>query len=113
MKKTLTLLTLLFAVTFIYAQSHARLSYQSVVRNTENQLVVQGVRPSTNAIPGRVTLWGLVDDAIMVDSNEVAWTNGAKVFSNLDVTTSITNLARDSFRIDLFDWPDLPNGGPN
>ena len=41
MKKTLTLLTLLFAVTFIYAQSHARLSYQSVVRNTENQLVVQ------------------------------------------------------------------------
>ena len=78
-----------------------------------NQLIVQGARPSTNAIPGRVTLWGLVDDAIMVDSNEVAWTNGAKVFSNLDVTTSITNLASDSFRIDLFDWPDLPNGGPN
>lgn len=41
MKKILSLLTLLFAVTFIHAQSHARLSYQSVVRNTENQLVVQ------------------------------------------------------------------------
>ena len=41
MKKILTLLTLLFAVTFLYAQSHARLSYQSVVRNMENQLVVQ------------------------------------------------------------------------
>ena len=41
MKKILTLLTLLFAITFIYAQSPARLSYQSVVRNTENQLVVQ------------------------------------------------------------------------
>ena len=41
MKKILSLLTLLFAVTFIHAQSHARLSYQSVVRNPENQLVVQ------------------------------------------------------------------------
>ena len=41
MKKILTLLTLLFTITFIYAQSHARLSYQSVVRNSENQLVVQ------------------------------------------------------------------------
>ena len=41
MKKILTLLTLLFAVTFLHAQSHARLSYQSVVRNMENQLVVQ------------------------------------------------------------------------
>ena len=41
MKKILTFLTLLVAVTFIYAQNHARLSYQSVVRNTENQLVVQ------------------------------------------------------------------------
>lgn len=41
MKRILSLLTLLFAVTFIHAQSHARLSYQSVVRNPENQLVVQ------------------------------------------------------------------------
>lgn len=79
----------------------------------KNQLVVQGVRPSTDAIPGRVTLWGLVDDAIMVDSNKVAWTNGAKVLSNLDVTASITNLTSDSFRMDLFDWPDLPDGGDN
>ena len=78
-----------------------------------NQLIVQGNRPYSNAIPGRVTLWGLVDDAIMVDSNKVAWEKGAKVFSNLDVTASITNIASDSFRIDLFDWPDLPDGGPN
>lgn len=41
MKKILTLLTLLFAITYICAQSPARLSYQSVVRNSENQLVVQ------------------------------------------------------------------------
>ena len=41
MKKTLTLLTLIFAITYICAQSPARLSYQSVVRNSENQLVVQ------------------------------------------------------------------------
>ena len=41
MKKILTLLNLLFAVTLIYAQTPARLSYQSVVRNSENQLVVQ------------------------------------------------------------------------
>ena len=41
MKKILTLLTLLFAITYICAQSPTRLSYQSVVRNSENQLVVQ------------------------------------------------------------------------
>ena len=41
MKKTLTFLTLLLTITFTFAQSNTRLSYQSVVRNTENQLVVQ------------------------------------------------------------------------
>lgn len=41
MKKTLTFLTLLLTITFTFAQSNTRLSYQSVVRNAENQLVVQ------------------------------------------------------------------------
>ena len=41
MKKTLTFLTLLLSITFTFAQSNTRLSYQSVVRNAENQLVVQ------------------------------------------------------------------------
>ena len=40
MKKTLTFLTLLLTITFTFAQSNTRLSYQSVVRNAENQLVV-------------------------------------------------------------------------
>ena len=80
-----------------------------------NQLIVTGTCSRTDAIPGRVSLWGLVDDAITVDGNQIegTWTNGAKIFTNLDVTPSITNLASKTFRIDLFDWPDLPNGGPN
>lgn len=41
MKRTLTFLTLLLTITFTFAQSNTRLSYQSVVRNAENQLVVQ------------------------------------------------------------------------
>jgi hypothetical protein len=55
----------------------------------------------------------MVDDVIMVDSNGIAWDHGPTQFSNFDVTASVTNLASGKFRIDLFDWPDLPNGGAN
>ncbi len=79
----------------------------------KTNLIVTGVKPVSNAIPVGVKLWGMVDDVIKVDSNEVAWTCGATLFSNYDVTASITNLASGSFRIDLFDWPYLPEGGAN
>ncbi len=80
-----------------------------------NFLIVTGIPPLSlsNAVPIGVKLSGLVDDAITVDTQQVEWTNGAKVLSNLDVTDCITNLASKRFRIDLYDWPDLPNGGPN
>ena len=76
-------------------------------------LIVTGVKPVSNAVPVGVKLWGMVDDVLMVDSNEIAWTHGPTQFSNFDVTASVTNLASGRFRIDLFDWPDLPNGGAN
>jgi len=79
----------------------------------KTQLVVTGAPPVSNAIPVRVAVSGLVDDAITVDGNQVWWTNGAKVFEDFEVTESITNLAGGSFRVDLYDWPDLPNGGDN
>ena len=41
MKKTLAFLTLLFAATFLLAQTTPRLSYQSVVRNADNQLMTE------------------------------------------------------------------------
>ncbi len=72
-----------------------------------------GNRPWTNAILHKVTLSGLVDDAITVDGNQVAWTQGAKVLSNLDVTEHVTDLTNGSIHFALYDWPDLPNGGPN
>ncbi|MBQ7251395.1 MAG: hypothetical protein IJS32_02200, partial [Kiritimatiellae bacterium] len=77
------------------------------------QLVVTGAPPMSNALPVRVAVSGLVDDAITVDGNQVWWANGAKVFEDFEVTDSITNLAGGSFRVDLYDWPDLPNGGDN
>ena len=80
-----------------------------------NFLIVTGIPPLSlsNAVSIGVKLSGLVDDAITVDTQQVEWTNGAKVLSNLDVTDCITNLASKRFRIDLYDWPDLPDGGPN
>jgi hypothetical protein len=80
-----------------------------------NFLIVTGIPPLSlsNAVPIGVKLSGLVDDAITVDTQQVEWTNGAKVLSNLDVTDCITNLASKRFRVDLYDWPDLPDGGPN
>ena len=81
----------------------------------QTNLTVTGESPVTNAIPAGVTLWGLVDDAIKVDSQSVpeAWTNGAKVLSGTDVTGLVADLVGKSFQIDLYDWPDLPNGGDN
>ncbi|MBQ6911748.1 MAG: hypothetical protein IJQ35_06240 [Bacteroidales bacterium] len=76
-------------------------------------LTVIGQKPVSNAVPIGVKLWGMVDDVIMVDSNEIAWNHGPTLFSNFDVTSSVTNMASGRFRIDLFDWPDLPNGGAN
>jgi hypothetical protein len=79
----------------------------------KTDLLVTGVPPFPDATPAGVALWGLVDDAITVDGNQVAWTNGAKVFEDFDVTESVTNLESGTFQIDLYDWPDLPDGGNN
>ena len=78
-------------------------------------LTITGIPPMSNAVPIGVTLWGLVDDAITIDTHSVpvTWTNGAITISNEDVTTLITNLPSRSFQIGLWDWPDLPNGGDN
>lgn len=81
----------------------------------KTDLTVMGEPPVTNAVPMGVTLWGLVDDAIQVDGQPVpeTWTNGAVGLSGADVTGLVADLTSKSFQIDLYDWPDLPNGGDN
>ncbi len=81
----------------------------------KTDLTVTGEPAVTNSVPVGVTLWGLVDDAIQVDGQPVpeTWTNGAIGLSGADVTGLIENLTGKSFQIDLYDWPDLPDGGDN